>query len=114
MGDWLNDLQTLSAPNAYVLLVGNKADLEKDRQVSEDVVRQFAERQHLETIETSALTGRNVAEAFARLSLEVSTRVSNGSIVVNTVTGKEGGGSEGLVGKKEKGGCCGYKYVKDD
>jgi hypothetical protein len=51
--------------------------------------------------------GKNVEEEFARLSLEVSTRVSNGSIVVNTITGKDGGGSEGLVGKKEKGGCCG-------
>jgi small GTP-binding protein len=105
LGEWLNDLQMLSAPNAYVLLVGNKADLERERQVSADLVREFAEKQHLETIETSALTGKNVAEAFARLSLEVSTRVSNGSIVVNTSINREG--EEKLIIKKEKRGCCG-------
>jgi small GTP-binding protein len=29
LSDWLNELQALAAPNAYILLVGNKADLEK-------------------------------------------------------------------------------------
>jgi small GTP-binding protein len=82
LADWLNDLQTLSAPNAYILLVGNKADLEKQRQVGGDLTKDFAERHHLEAIETSALSGKNIKEAFARMAYEVSTRVSNGEISV--------------------------------
>jgi small GTP-binding protein len=107
LSGWLNDLQTLSAPNAYVMLVGNKADLEKDRQVGGDLVRDFAERHHLEPIETSALSGKNVKEAFARLSLEVSTRVSNGVISVSPPPNR---GSEPVAfveePRKKKRGCC--------
>jgi small GTP-binding protein len=107
LGDWLNDLQSLAAPNAYILLVGNKADLEKKRQVGADLVRSFADRHHLEPVETSALSGKNVKEAFARMAVEVSTRVNTGNITVGTAptrllqsapTGREKG--------KEKTGCC--------
>jgi small GTP-binding protein len=80
--DWLYDLQSQAATNAYVLLVGNKVDLEEQRQVSGDAIRKFAQQHRLETLETSALSGKNVKEAFARLSLEVSTRVASGIITV--------------------------------
>jgi small GTP-binding protein len=83
LGEWLNDLQTLAAPNAYILIVGNKSDLEKDRQVGADLIKDFADRHHLESVETSALSGTNIREAFARLALEVSTMVTSGSISVS-------------------------------
>jgi small GTP-binding protein len=82
VGTWVNDLQALAAPNAYILLVGNKADLERQRQVGVDLVKEWAERHHLETIETSALSGKNIKESFARMAIEVSARVSKGEIVV--------------------------------
>jgi small GTP-binding protein len=109
LSEWLNELQALAAPNAYILLVGNKADLEKERQVGTDLVRSFAEIHHLETIETSALNGKNVPEAFARLSLEVSSRVGNGTIVVNAPMAKSGAASQlmEVSQKKHKGRCCG-------
>jgi small GTP-binding protein len=107
LSDWLNDLQALAAPNAYILLVGNKADLEKERQVGGDLARDFAERHHLEAIETSALSGKNVKEAFARLSLEVSTRVSSGVIAVAPPPNRA---SEPVPfveeRRKRKGACC--------
>jgi GTPase SAR1 family protein len=82
LADWLNDLQTLSAPNAYILLAGNKADLEKEPQLGGDLTKDFAERYHVETIETLALSGKNIKDAFARMGFEVLTRVSNRSIAV--------------------------------
>jgi small GTP-binding protein len=82
LGDWLNEFQMLSAPNSYVLLVGNKCDLETSREVSAELVKDFAETHHLEAIETSALSGMNIKEAFARMAFEVSTRVSTGVISV--------------------------------
>ena len=81
--DWLNDLQTLCSPNAYIILVGNKIDLESQRQVGAQQVKEFADRHHLESIETSAFNGKNIKEAFTRLAFEVSTRVTNGQISVN-------------------------------
>jgi small GTP-binding protein len=108
VSDWLNDLHSLAAPNAYILLVGNKADLEGERQVGADIVKEFAERNHLETVETSAASGKNVKEAFARMALEVSTRVANGSISVGPAVNKavQPVGFAGDPGQKKKKGCC--------
>jgi small GTP-binding protein len=107
VSDWLNDLHSLAAPNAYILLVGNKSDLEGSRQVGVDLVKDFAERHHLERIETSAQSGKNVQEAFARMALEVSNRVANGSVSVGAVSNRPaqplGFGTDGPQQKK---GCC--------
>ena len=67
---WLNDLHSLS--NAYVLLIGNKSDLDMERQVSDEEIKEYASRNNLEYIETSAYNGSNVQEAFERLALELS------------------------------------------
>jgi hypothetical protein len=82
MGDWLNNLQSLAAPKSSVLLIGNKSALEKSRRVGAEIVKDFAERHHLKSIEISAQFGKNVKEAFVRMALEVSTRVASGSISV--------------------------------
>jgi small GTP-binding protein len=107
LADWLTDLQTLSAPNAYILLVGNKADLEKQRQVGPDLTKEFSERHHLEAIETSALSGKNVKEAFARMALEVSSRVASGEIAVAGPQNKVAQPIPFAEGQSEgKQGCC--------
>jgi small GTP-binding protein len=80
LSGWLNDFQSLALPNAYVLLVGNKADLEAERQVGPQFVKAFADRHHLQAIETSAQSGHNVREGFARLAMEVHTRVLSSEI----------------------------------
>jgi small GTP-binding protein len=72
--DWLPDLQTLAVPNAYILIVGNKADLEAQRLVAPGIVREFAEKHGLVAVETSAATGKGITEAFARLAFEVHAR----------------------------------------
>jgi small GTP-binding protein len=80
VADWLAELHALALPNAHVLLVGNKSDLEAARQVGQGQVREFAERNHIEALETSARSGRGVREAFARLALEVFARVARSEI----------------------------------
>jgi small GTP-binding protein len=104
LGDWLSELRTHASPNAYVLLVGNKADLEESRQVGSDLVRSFAEKHRLETVETSARSGQNVKEAFARMALEVSTRVASGKLSVTALV-KPVQIPEADAGPKKKG-CC--------
>jgi small GTP-binding protein len=80
LGNWLNDLQQLCNPNAYILLVGNKADLEGERRVGVEQARDFADKHKLDYLETSARSGANVTEAFTRLAFAVAKRVSSGQI----------------------------------
>ena len=102
--DWLNDLQNLCLPNAYIILVGNKADLEQQRQVGAQQVKEFADRHKLETIETSALNGKGVMEAFTRLAMEVVAKVNSKEITPNTPSKQL---PQPVQEKdKEKKGCC--------
>lgn len=43
LGNWLTDAQNLANPNLVVLLVGNKRDLEAERQVSFLEASRFAQ-----------------------------------------------------------------------
>ena len=58
--NWLNDLKNQSNPNVRVILVGNKSDLEQERQVSKEEAEKFKEEKNLDVfMETSAKTGEN-------------------------------------------------------
>ena len=58
--NWLNDLKNQSNPNVRVFLVGNKSDLEQERQVSKEEAEKFKEDKNLDVfMETSAKTGEN-------------------------------------------------------
>lgn len=103
--DWLNDLQSLCVPNTYILLVGNKADLESQRQVGAQQVKEFADRHKLETIETSAMNGKNVKEAFTRLSMEISARVKSQEITLNQTPARPMQLTPEKE-QKERRGCC--------
>jgi small GTP-binding protein len=101
--EWLNELQSLALPNAYIILVGNKADLEADREVGSQFVKEFADKHRLVPVETSARSGAGVREAFARLGLEVYHKVKNNEI--NTVGTPRTITQDIKQPAKEKG-CC--------
>lgn len=82
LGMWINDLNTLCAPNAYIILIGNKLDLRDDRQIVESEAQAFAQRYNLIYLETSAKNGDNVSDAFARLGTEILRRVKDGQITL--------------------------------
>jgi small GTP-binding protein len=88
LGNWLHDLQQLCNPNAYILLVGNKIDLTADRKVGEQQARDFATQHKLDYLETSALSGQNVTEAFTRLAFAVAKKVTTGQIQNANAAGK--------------------------
>lgn len=77
---WLDDLHKLAAPNAVIILVGNKADLEDERHVSTTQAQEYADRNGLVYIETSAKDAINVEEAFIRLTKSINQKVKNGDI----------------------------------
>jgi small GTP-binding protein len=61
---WLQELQTHADTDIVIMLVGNKRDLQSQREVATDDAKKFAEKNKLLYIETSALDGENIKEAF--------------------------------------------------
>ena len=61
---WLQELQQYGEPGMVVMLVGNKSDLNKIREVKKEDAIEFAEKKGLAFIETSALVSTNVEQAF--------------------------------------------------
>mmetsp|Transcript_18810 Transcript_18810/g.23129 ORF Transcript_18810/g.23129 Transcript_18810/m.23129 type:complete len:290 (-) Transcript_18810:93-962(-) len=61
---WLKEAKDNADPELVITLVGNKADKAAERKVSYDEGYQLARRQGLLFLETSAVTGQGVDEAF--------------------------------------------------
>ena len=65
LNSWLKDARNLTSnPDAVIVLIGNKYDLEAQRDVTFEEHNQFAEENGLMFKETSAKTGDGVEEAF--------------------------------------------------
>lgn len=62
---WLDDARSHAEPDLVVVLVGNKCDLASQRKVSYETGQAFADYHGLYFMETSAVTGQMVDEAFA-------------------------------------------------
>lgn len=64
---WLRELRDHADQNIVIMLVGNKSDLRHLRAVPTDQAKDFAERNGLSFIETSALDSTNVETAFQNI-----------------------------------------------
>ena len=72
---WLEELRRGAEPSIAVLLIGNKVDVE--RQVTFEQAQSFAESENISYMETSALTGVGVPEAFQLLLEEIYSKSKN-------------------------------------
>ena len=68
LNKWLTDLRNTIGDDSPILLVGNKSDLEEFREVTIEQAVDFAEKNYLAYIETSALEDSNIEEAFQNIS----------------------------------------------
>lgn len=103
---WLNDLQTLCAPNAVILLIGNKSDLKDERYVPETEIKTFAERHNIDYIETSACSGQNVQETFLRLARSINEKVKSGELNPDPSNVKKAQLIDEEPPKEKSSGCC--------
>ena len=64
ISSWIEECKNTAPKSILMVLVGNKCDLEDNREVTEEEGRQFAEKNGMLFFETSAKTGKNVEELF--------------------------------------------------
>ena len=86
---WLNDLRALAAPNASIIMIGNKLDLAEERQIVESEAEEFAKRYNLEYFETSAKNGDNIKDAFIRLGQEILRHAKESETKITSPTTQE-------------------------
>jgi Ras-related protein Rab-11A len=72
--DWLQCFREQADPQAAIILIGNKTDCAERREVSFEEGKSYAESEHMLFIETSALNGTNIPEAFQMLTAEALER----------------------------------------
>ncbi|XP_074573942.1 ras-related protein Rab2BV [Curcuma longa] len=68
---WLRELRDHADSNIVVMMAGNKSDLTHLRAVSENDGQEFAEKEGLSFLETSALESHNVEKAFQTVLTEI-------------------------------------------
>uniref|UniRef100_A0A8C2PDU1 Ras-related protein Rab-14 n=1 Tax=Capra hircus TaxID=9925 RepID=A0A8C2PDU1_CAPHI len=68
---------------SVIILIGNKADLEAQRDVTYEEAKQFAEENGLLFLEASAKTGENVEDAFLEAAKKIYQNIQDGSLDLN-------------------------------
>jgi small GTP-binding protein len=71
--NWFTEIKSAS-PAISMILVGNKIDLENNREVSTEQGEELSKKLTLSYIETSAKTGENINDAFKMLALQMIKR----------------------------------------
>ena len=67
---WIKEIRLNSSPDIKIVLIGNKSDLDKDRQVSYEEGKKYLDDDEvLKFFETSAKTGENIKKLFEEISI---------------------------------------------
>lgn len=96
---WLEELRGHADKNIVIMLIGNKTDLGSLRAVPTEDAKEFAQRESLFFMETSALEATNVESAFLTILTEIYRIISKKSLVANDES-ESGGASSLLTGTK--------------
>jgi small GTP-binding protein len=75
---WIEDCKNQSPKTIFMVLVGNKCDLEDKRQVSYEEGKELADKNQLLFFESSAKDGINVDEIFLNSATEIAKKIEQG------------------------------------
>ena len=117
---WLDDIQKQCPQTTFLVLVGNKIDLENERQILYEEGSSFAEKNNMLFIETSAKTGQNIENLFVKSVEVINEKIKEGYYDLKNGNcgikkGNEGGISDnnivlnkGNITNNKGGNCCYY------
>ena len=113
---WIDDCKKQTPKTVLLILIGNKLDLESNRQVSYEEGRSFAIDNDMLFFETSAKTGENIDELFNKSAETIVENIDKGVYDLSNDTSgiKIGNNSGNIVLNKNKSGnnnsgyCCSY------
>lgn len=91
---WLDELRIHADNNIVIMLVGNKTDLGNLRAVPTEDAKEFAEKEGLFFLETSALEATNVESSFYTVLTEIYRIVSKKALIANE---EQGNGNTALL-----------------
>eukprot|EP00246_Nothoceros_aenigmaticus_P009970 TRINITY_DN261_c0_g1_i1.p1 TRINITY_DN261_c0_g1~~TRINITY_DN261_c0_g1_i1.p1 ORF type:complete len:221 (-),score=36.05 TRINITY_DN261_c0_g1_i1:1179-1841(-) len=111
---WLEELKAHADSNIVIMLVGNKSDLGNLRAVTTEDAREYAEKERLFFLETSALEATNVENAFYAVLTEIYSIISKKALMADDGNAKSSlragtkirVGAEGQLIDPKKRGCC--------
>lgn len=116
MARWLEELRGHADKNIIIMLIGNKCDLASLRAVPTEDAQEFAKRENLFFMETSALEATNVETAFLTVLTEIYRIVNKKTLAASGESDANGipgllNGTRIIVPAQEqnsgkKGGCC--------
>ena len=109
--NWLQDVHDQSPKTILIILIGNKIDLENKRDVSYDEGKEYAIKNGLIFMETSAKTGEGVEEIFKQSAEEIDKKIGENYYDLNSeICGIKKGKSNNInlnnEKTKDKKGCC--------
>ncbi|KAJ8500228.1 hypothetical protein OPV22_010780 [Ensete ventricosum] len=90
---WLDELRGHADRNIVIMLIGNKSDLGSLRAVPIEDAKEFAQRENLFFMETSALEATNVEGAFVTVLTEIYQITSKKSLIANDQSDSTGNSS---------------------
>ncbi|KAJ8769633.1 hypothetical protein K2173_005236 [Erythroxylum novogranatense] len=95
---WLEELRSHADKNIVIILIGNKTDLEDQRAVPMEDAKEFAEKEGLFFLETSALEATNVENAFLTVLTEIFNIINKKNLAAGE--NQSNGNPASLAGKK--------------
>ena len=109
MNRWVSDISAAADKKITLLLIGNKSDLEDQRQVTKEQGEEKAKELGLAFMETSACSGENLEKAFQLMINEVYKKCQEdiaGETEENPVEPGRDITLDKAKGKPEKKKCC--------
>ena len=98
---WVNDLLSSGDKKITILLIGNKCDLEEQRQITKEQGEEKAAKLDLAFLETSAFSGQNLDKAFEMMVNEIYKKFHEEMLAENDIDIIEGGKDINLSKKQE-------------